>query len=297
MYIERYEGLVGSSYPAGLSVLTAGFAVCDGGWRGGVVDPPYSRLYFIQSGELLISGDRATEICAVGEIPERADFAERRERESEKEKSEPSFRLASGGCYLIPAGYSFNYLAEGELSHLYFHLQLRGYGGIDELGNISAPVALRIGDEAISELIEVCRGRDAVSELSASHRLLAYLEELIRLSGLTVRKRTLCREIEEAIKYIGEHPRIGLRLSEIASHIHISERTLTRKFKLLVGMSVGEYIERIVLGLCERDLLYSELSLSEIGEKYGFCDRFYFSRKFKARYGLPPRQYRDKGAL
>ena len=43
---------------------------------------------------------------------------------------------------------------------------------------------------------------------------------------------------------------------------------------------------------CEELLCDTDLSLSEISERFGFCDQFYFSRRFKAKYGETPRDTR-----
>ena len=41
-------------------------------------------------------------------------------------------------------------------------------------------------------------------------------------------------------------------------------------------------------------LMGGNMSVGEISEKLGFCDQFYFSRRFKKRFGLSPREYVKK---
>ena len=277
MYSERFGKLIGAEYPAGITVLTAGYAVCDGGWQGEVINPPYSRLYFVMRGELSMVGQRG--------------------EGSSEERTGKEIRLNAGSCCLVPSGYSFSYSAPEEVEHLYFHLQIRRSDGIDALGKIGLPMLMSSGEKDMAELLSACRGRDELSEIKAHLGILGAIEHFIRASGIDLGERRRDAEVEAAIGIILEEPRLGIRLSSLSGRLHISERTLTRKFKAVLGMTVGEYIEKTVLGLCERELLYSELSLSEISEKYGFSDRFYFSRKFKAHYGTSPKKYRDKGVL
>ena len=281
MYSERFGKLTGSDYPAGITVLTAGYAVCDSGWNGEVINPPYSRLYFVMRGELSMirqSGEESSESVSA-------------------ESTEKEIRLKAGCCCLVPSGYSFTYSATDEVEHLYFHLQIRRSDGIDALGKIGSPMLTCSGDKDMTELLSACRGRDKLSDIKAHLEILGAIGHFIKTSGIDLGERRRDAEVEAAVGIILAEPRLGIRLSDLAGRLHISERTLTRKFKAVLGMTVGEYIEKTVLGLCEGDLLYSDLSLSEISEKYGFSDRFYFSRKFKEHYGTSPKKYRDKGVL
>lgn len=43
----------------------------------------------------------------------------------------------------------------------------------------------------------------------------------------------------------------------------------------------------------ERILLYSEVSIAEIGLSLGFADLAYFNRFFARDVGIPPDKYRD----
>ena len=54
-----------------------------------------------------------------------------------------------------------------------------------------------------------------------------------------------------------------------------------------------EVPEEIFLA-AERQLKQTKLSIAQISERFGFCDQFYFSRRFRARYGLSPQQYRKR---
>ena len=57
-------------------------------------------------------------------------------------------------------------------------------------------------------------------------------------------------------------------------------------------MTIGNYIDETILFESEQLLTKSELTVLQISEKFGFCDQFYFSRRFKAKYGDTPQKYR-----
>ena len=57
-------------------------------------------------------------------------------------------------------------------------------------------------------------------------------------------------------------------------------------------MSVNEYIYDVVMSKAEYLLRAGDLSISEISERFGFYDQFYFSKRFREKFKRSPREYR-----
>lgn len=79
------------------------------------------------------------------------------------------------------------------------------------------------------------------------------------------------------------------------SGLMLMERSgLYRKMQALTGITPSEYIKDVQLTLAA-NLLRSgaALSISEVAEKVGFSDPKYFSKVFKSRYGISPKEYTD----
>lgn len=93
-------------------------------------------------------------------------------------------------------------------------------------------------------------------------------------------------------KYVNDNINMPLKASEIANHIHISERQLLRIVKKSEGVSVKEYISNIKYKKAEEHLKNDKKSISQIAEELGFSNAYYFSRFFKERSGWPPSVYR-----
>ncbi len=89
----------------------------------------------------------------------------------------------------------------------------------------------------------------------------------------------------------------NLRISAIAEHFHMSERSLSRKLNAIAGSSPKQYLISIRLKQAETLLTSSELSLKEIVANAGFNDSAHFSRVFKAHYGLTPSNYREQHSV
>ncbi len=67
----------------------------------------------------------------------------------------------------------------------------------------------------------------------------------------------------------------------------------TKIFRKYFGESPNRYINNQKLDFCAKELILNEkITIEEISLNYGFSDYRYFTRKFKERYGEPPRQYR-----
>lgn len=86
-------------------------------------------------------------------------------------------------------------------------------------------------------------------------------------------------------------------LEELAEIVHMNVRTLSTRFKQITGESVHQYQLNLKLELAYRALRSGEHTVKEVALSYGFCDAYYFSRMFKKRFGLSPKQVkRDPSA-
>ena len=63
------------------------------------------------------------------------------------------------------------------------------------------------------------------------------------------------------------------------------------------GKTVGQYLDNLLWAEAKRRLLLSDASVRAISEELGFCDQFYFSRRFRQLFGVTPSYYRAYGKL
>ena len=93
------------------------------------------------------------------------------------------------------------------------------------------------------------------------------------------------------IEYIRENLSVKISVKELADRLYISESILAKKFRKEVGITLGKYIDKMVFYEAEKLIMQGDLTIGQISEKLGFCDQFYFSRKFKERYQETPQSY------
>ncbi len=114
----------------------------------------------------------------------------------------------------------------------------------------------------------------------------------IRVSEVSADPQDVIRSRKQ-IEINIRHPQLSPAL--IARHHHISER-YQRMLFASTGTTVSRYILEQRLALCREALENKSLrdySITQIAFSYGFNDAAHFSRKFKERYGAPPKEYRD----
>ena len=246
-----------------LNFLFSGRTTVGGEWRGFVDSPTYTRLYFVVSGEGKI-------ICDGREL-----------------------KLLAGGWYLIPSGVSFEYSCTDSMDHIFFHLKLCSSSGPDLLSGLQVPMALSGGEE-LSQRIVSLNSPDLAELLSVKCDMLNTILKNLSKLGISLSEKRFSPAVEGGVRFINENLRSTLTAEEIAVALFVSKSTLAKHFRRELGMSVGEYINAAVLDEARRLLLGTRLSVKEISDSLAFSDQFYFSKKFKCRYGLSPREYRKK---
>jgi YesN/AraC family two-component response regulator len=93
--------------------------------------------------------------------------------------------------------------------------------------------------------------------------------------------------------YILEHlSDTSLRVEDIAQVACMSKSNLLKKMKAIVRMSPGEFVLEIRLKKAKEFLLNDDLSIGNIAYSVGYSDPLNFSKIFKKKTGLSPKDYR-----
>lgn len=101
------------------------------------------------------------------------------------------------------------------------------------------------------------------------------------------------REVERAVRFIGENLDRPILLAEVAKAAHLSPFHFHRVFHAVVGESVGKYITRRRLELAALRLAYeTDRSITDIALSSGYSSSSNFTKAFSARFGCSPSQVR-----
>ena len=88
-----------------------------------------------------------------------------------------------------------------------------------------------------------------------------------------------------------------LDANALAETMHMSPTTLNRRIKSITGTNTTIYIRLKRLGRAKQLLQNTQMSMGEIQAVCGFESPSYFSRAFKAEYGISPSDFRKKGGI
>ena len=77
----------------------------------------------------------------------------------------------------------------------------------------------------------------------------------------------------------------------LAQQVGLNQNTLQEGFKQLYNKSVNQYISEVRMEKAKQLMEDTDLNITEITYKIGINSRSYFSKLFKQRFGISPKQY------
>lgn len=243
----------------------SGYAKLTTAWHAENVCSPFSRIYYIAEGE---------------------GFLKSKNR---------SLRITAGNCYFIPAGMTFDYWCESSLVQIFFHVIVTEPSGLNFFSGVDGFGSFPVSDEEMKEVSSLYFAEDLPGIL----KLKTYLDGALYrfISQYQIRSFSgagYSAGVLKTIKYIKNNLSVQLRAADIAADQFISKSKLTSGFKAETGMTVGKYIDELIFARAEFLLSETEQPIKTISGDLGFCDQFYFARRFKQRFGESPMSYRKR---
>ena len=120
-------------------------------------------------------------------------------------------------------------------------------------------------------------------------------ETLSHLANALAHKRKPGSEAQhialKAMAYIHTYYSEPISRSDVAAHVGLSERHLTRCFHQEVGMTPITYLNRYRVKQAKALLDGGEKGITEIAVEVGFSSSSYFTRVFREEVGVSPRAY------
>ena len=125
-------------------------------------------------------------------------------------------------------------------------------------------------------------------------------ETLQRVEEILARTRRLGSEAQriarQAVVYIHAHYAEPVTRDDLARHVNVSARYLTRCFREEMGITPVDYLNRYRVERARQLLLQSGDTVTEIALAVGFSSSSYFSRVFRQETGVSPTEYRERPA-
>lgn len=101
--------------------------------------------------------------------------------------------------------------------------------------------------------------------------------------------------IQKMLNYINDNlNNSDLAVEQLAKYLNLSRSQLYRKVKALTGKTVSEFIRKIRLERAKDLLENNSLNINEVCYNVGFASPSYFSKCFKAHFGISPTEIQKK---
>lgn len=110
------------------------------------------------------------------------------------------------------------------------------------------------------------------------------------------KKNIYSKPIARCIDYIHNNLHKKLQVTDLAEYLSMTPAYLSRLFSKEVGVPISAYIKSERLEAASNMLRYSDYSISDLAEYFGFSSQSHFTSAFQAQYGITPKKYRDHHA-
>lgn len=151
----------------------------------------------------------------------------------------------------------------------------------------------------IEEILEESLERETGCELVIKGDILRLFAELYRheqmCDSVQVGKSYDMDQLTPAMRYIADHYASDVTLADLAGACCMNASYFCRRFHTLTGRTAMSYLNEYRLSKAQAMLMNTSKSVSEIAQTTGFSDSSYFTRVYRALYGMSPSEARKKG--
>lgn len=126
-----------------------------------------------------------------------------------------------------------------------------------------------------------------------------YAQRLFEPQGIIIRSSSDCvaiddEELARVLQYIRQHASSPLSVDDILRAVPMSRSSLERRMRRLLGRSPNEEILRVRMGLVQRMLIDTDLSIAQIAHRAGFDYPQHLAQTFRRVMGETPSSFRAR---
>lgn len=199
--------------------------------------------------------------------------------------------LQAGHSYLIPANTLYACWCNSSIRKLYVEFYLETASGLDVFLGQNHILTHSFPVEKTQALLRDMAGRTTRDQLRFEGGLMCAIADMMGEQSPTPREDVT--RLGPVVQDIVHHLNAELRIADLARRHGWQASSLSRAFVKAYGCSPKQYMSRLLVNVLKRDLLLSDLSISELAAKYHFCDAYYLSNFFKRHMGISPQNYRE----
>ena len=247
-----------------ISISRAMYVSLDSHWNFTTAGASFSRLYYVtRGGGFLKTADQAVEMTA-------------------------------GNVYFIPAGCAFSCGCE-YMEKIFFHFVISTPEKYELSFSPCRICTLPCSTDKMESLKDLLNTREHLGVLRLRLFLLETLSELFdRFPFVRTEFKDASPLVRSLIGYIEENLSVSLTVSDIAGAFYLSESKIRAAFRKELDIPIGKYIDDMVFLRARQMLSDTQNTVAQVSAALGFCDQFYFSRRFKEKFALTPSKFKKQ---
>ncbi len=218
------------------------------------------------------------------------------------------FELQGRRVHIVPAWVRFNCVNTRPVDHCYIHFDLIGLPATLVRELFDHPLTLphdRYLDALVWRWVSLMSAQPPVDlAVMCDVKSLTYLAVASLLRTLSPEEQARCfrhllgqHPVVPAVEHIDAHPEEPAGNEKLAQLCDLSTDHFIRLFRESIGQTPAQYALDRRVSMAAQRLVFGAGSIEQIAEETGFKNRFYFSRVFNQRMGLPPAAYRRAGRV
>lgn len=193
----------------------------------------------------------------------------------------------------IPPGLNVEQILVEPFEHLWFHVDT------PLLSNYSLEIhELEIGREMVGRFERLVDLFQKGQENSSAAHDLKQLVIYWFMTGIQISKGAENQEVSElvgkAIQIMDKRIQSGVTSRELAEMLGVSSKTLVRQFNKYLHVPPHKFLTTLRLKKAAALLFSKSLSIDEISDLCGFCNRSHFTRTFSESYNQTPSAFRKE---
>ncbi|MBE6366420.1 MAG: helix-turn-helix transcriptional regulator [Lentisphaerae bacterium] len=191
----------------------------------------------------------------------------------------------SSYAYMIPAFTTISGFSDRKFEHFYTHFE------VGEPFDRPVNQIYRLDPEPAKRFFAQYHRCSALQrQLYWRVMIMEYLA-LLPEKALNCGKMAGDQRIRKALQIASRHLDKTLDNSRLARMVGMSLNNFYRVFRLDMKITPQKYFLNMRLNAARKVLLEQQMDIAEAAEKFGFADRYQFSKAFKKYFGIPPGRY------
>lgn len=211
-------------------------------------------------------------------------------------------KVTAGEILIIPPrtphkGFAGDYSLEYDV----FMFDIRSFYNETEICQAYFPAVYdgRAKFQTITDERELVECLDKIRDMEEGRGSLELNVEIYRLIHLMFKHCLLeidqdihaSKKMQEIVAYVEENCGQDLTTASLSVRFNYSEEHFCRKFKATTGLPPMKYLKIFRVEKAYRLIKEGECDVSKIASSCGFDDANYFTRCFKAHFGVPPTHF------